>query len=124
MSPSNEQVAKKEMIDPGFVPALRDLVHELVERNYRKLEEDGRAGRLTAEELEFALNRYRRRLVDPPGEAFETAKATQISGDKRQWAILLDLWTAEEGQSDLTLEVSLRRMDGGVVVLIDDLHVL
>lgn len=41
-------------VPPDLIPALRELVHELVIGNignYAGLEADGRAGRLTAEEI-------------------------------------------------------------------------
>ncbi len=44
----------------------------------------------------------------------------------RRWGVRVDLWTAEEGRSDLTLELTLVEGDGGgePAVEIDDLHVL
>jgi hypothetical protein len=41
------------------------------------------------------------------------------------WSVYLDLWTAEEGRSDLTLELTLRDSPAGIYsVELDDLHVL
>ncbi len=51
------------MINPRFIPVLRELVHDLVEQDYRKLENDGRSGRLTAAELEYAVSHYHRHLL-------------------------------------------------------------
>lgn len=107
-----------------LVPALRDLVHTLVVGDYDALHSDGRAGRLSADELRQAISRYGRRLVDPPDAAFRSANAYAIEGSQHSWAVDLDLWTAEEGHSDLTLSVTAEETADGIWLTIDDLHVL
>lgn len=107
-----------QLLDP-----LKDLVHELVLGRFSNLERDGRSGRVTAEELERAVRDYGRILVDPPEESFVNADA-YATEENREWAIDVDLWTQEEGRSDLTLSVTARVVDGKVQLAIDDLHVL
>jgi hypothetical protein len=110
-------------IPAHLVPALQDLVRELVRGNFDGLERDGRAGRLTAAELRAAVRGYGRTLVDPPTEAFGAA-AHPVRGAPGRWAIELDLWTVEEGRSDLTLTVAAQELPDRVRTEVDDLHVL
>ena len=101
---------------------LRRLVHDLVVGAFTELESDGRAGRLTADQLRQALKVYPATLIELPDEALESADAYEVVGDANAWAIDLDLWTAEEGRSDLTLEVTARVTPGEIELAIDDLH--
>lgn len=108
-----------------LVSELRDLVHELVMSNFSQLEQDGRAGRLSADDLQATISRYGRTLIDLPEEAFSDDRFSiyQTRG-KSKWSIDLTLWTKEEGESDLTLQVEARIDKGDVLLEIDDLHVL
>jgi hypothetical protein len=105
-------------------PALRSVVDALVTQNYAALEADGRAGRVGAAGLEQAIARYGRRLVPLPEAAFEASMAYQHDAQRSHWAVDLDLWTAEEGRSDLTLSATVVEDGDDVRVEIDDLHVL
>lgn len=112
-------------IPKKLIPALKDVVHELVVGNFAKLEADGRAGRLSAEDLRQVLEDYGRTFVDLPDEAFEVGGgAVPLANENETWGVDLDLWTKEEGQSDLTLTMTVRDTDKGIVIEIDDLHVL
>lgn len=89
------------------------------------LEADGRIGRLTVEELSQALEDYGRSLVEIPDQGWEAADVYEIEDRLDTWGIDLPLWTLEEGRSDLTLSLTVSRLDSGqVTVEIDDLHVL
>jgi hypothetical protein len=65
-------------------------------------------------------------IVVPPGEPGDW------SGDVMQWetepgfsAVAVNMWTAQEGRSDLTLELELTTAtDGSTVTRFKDLHVL
>jgi hypothetical protein len=48
----------------------------------------------------------------------------ELKGQPRTWAVALDLWTAEEGRSDLTLSATVTAVGHNIDVEIDDLHVL
>jgi len=87
-----------------LLPALRQLVHDLAVGMFSELERDGRAGRVTAEELKRVVRDYGRTLVDPPEESFAKVEAYEVD-EGAEWAIDIDLWTQEEGRSDLTLSV-------------------
>ena len=111
------------MTVPKFLrPAIRDVVHELTAGNYELLERDGRTGRLTASEVRDAIQEYGRTLIDLPAVAFdEGGDSFQINNSR--WAVDQDLWTAEDGHSDLTLELdAVVTADGTWSVVITDLH--
>ena len=41
-----------------------------------------------------------------------------------RWSVRMDLWTAEEGRSDLSLELTIIESGRGYTVELDDIHVL
>lgn len=113
-------------IPPSSIPQLQDKIRELVKGNFDLLEADGRAGRLTASQLREAIHRYGRHLVDIPTEELVNSYDCPVDSESQQaWIIEVDLWTAEEGKSDLTLSVLLTvRNKEEFSLEITDLHVL
>ena len=66
-------------------------------------------------------------LVAPPGHAadWEITTVEVAVGDRPEVSVLVDMWTRQEGRSDLTLELLLTAEDGGGWLgSIVDLHVL
>lgn len=65
-------------------------------------------------------------LVVPPGDASTWSGWVVRSADRRGWAaVVVDMWTEQEGRSDLSLELELeRRPDGPVRAAFHGLHVL
>jgi hypothetical protein len=104
------------------VKAITDL---LVEGDYRAVERmtDGR--RLTADQIEQAVLDYGNTLVPLPPEALDHLDVYTSTSDPRLSGVEVDLWTREEGRSDLTLEVMLEsRDDGGYDVSVRNIHVM
>ncbi|HET8631749.1 MAG TPA: hypothetical protein VFL91_30360 [Thermomicrobiales bacterium] len=114
------------VVPPSLMSPLRALVDDLVAGDYAGLVTSGRAGRLTADELARAVRDYGRRLVALPEDAFvpDYVMAYRDGANPTLWSIDLTLWTAEEGRSDLTLQVLARETPAGAVITIEDLHVL
>ena len=108
----------------------RDTVHRLVEMlvvgHYDGVEGASRSRRLTAEQLRQAVEEYGRELRMPPDVVFDNLDVNEIEGAiPRAWWMLVDLWTVEEGRSDLTLEIRLTDTGGELYdIEIDNLHVL
>jgi len=97
----------------------------LVERDYQGLATLSRGKRLSAPEIERAISDYGRHLVMPPDKSLSKLDCVEVSGaNPRAFGIRVDLWTAEEGRSDLSLEFTVRGNDEQYVVEIDDLPVL
>ena len=118
---------------------VRHLVGMLVAGDYAGLEAISRGRRLTAEQLREAWEEYGGGLLlpgvpagelrMPPESVFETFDEDNIDvfelKSTRSWAVLVDLWTVEEGRSDLTLELVLTETGGEQYdIQIWDLHVL
>ena len=77
-------------------------------------------------DLQTVVARYRRTLVELPDDIFAT-DAVEVYpqlGNERSWKVDIDLWTKEEGRSDLTLQVMVEEDPDQVRVQIEDLHVL
>jgi hypothetical protein len=109
---------------------IRDTVHRLVEMliagDYDGLERTTRGRRLTGEQLRQAVEEYGRELRMPPEVVFDDLDLNEIDGALPQaWWVLVDLWTVDEGRSDLTLEIRLTDTGGEFYDMqIDNLHVL
>jgi hypothetical protein len=67
---------------------------------------------------------YPATVVSLPEEAWRFAGAFTAGGDGCPWYVHLDLWTAEEGRSDLTLEAEVREHRDGLVVEVENIHVM
>jgi len=64
-------------------------------------------------------------LVPLPDEAWESAEAICVApGPPRVWAFVVDLWTAEEGRSDLSMEGEVTETPNGLAVVVSDIHVM
>lgn len=117
----------ERMPSDEIIVAVKDVIHSLAKGDYKTLEADGRAGRLSAEDLRDAVATYGRSLIIPPDEAWEEEllrEAIPVGEQGNSWALVANLWTVEEGRSDLSLEATAEARPEGVLVSIDDLHVL
>jgi hypothetical protein len=107
----------------GCVSQIAQLVALLVSKSYRELVDRGWVGRLTIQEIETAISEYGRSLVDPPPGFFDRADVYELTSGSG-WHVDVPLWTAEEGESDLTLSLSVRMDGNSASIGISDLHVL
>ncbi len=105
---------------------LHQIVTMLVEKDYQTLESLSNGIRLTALEIETAIKEYSRTIVMPPENVFKNIDIIEVNGSKpKQWSVYFNLWTVEEGQSDLALELTLIDSDKQTYeVQLDDIHVL
>ena len=88
---------------------FREVVRRLVAGDYSSLA-DGVPGveplsAAAAEQIRDYLTEYPATLVELPDDTWRTSVAQWM---ETHWEVLVDLWTAEEGRSDLVL--------GGTVV--------
>lgn len=63
---------------------------------------------------------YGATLMELPEEAWQTSCAQWMHA---YWDVLIDLWTAEEGRSDLVLAARVFETDGGFQVEVHSVHV-
>lgn len=103
---------------------VRHVTDLLANRDYDTLEQFTHQRRLSAEQLATAISEYGGTVVPLPDHALERAEAFGTESGQACWSTV-DLFTAEEGRSDLTLELTLRQSDTDLYnVEIDNLHVM
>jgi len=113
------------MMDANFTSAVKRIVAMLVVGNYEELARITNEVRLDAESIERAVHEYGRKLVMPPSEAFDELDAIQIMNQVPcKWSVRMDLWTREEGRSDLSLDLTLIQYGDNYSVEVNDIHVL
>jgi hypothetical protein len=106
--------------------AVRDIIDHLTRGEYEAaVEAATRGARPSAEEFERAITDYGRTLINPDDRWWTTVTVTPLAGQPGAYHLAAPLWTAEEGMSDLTLELWAWESSGGLVdVEVLDLHVL
>lgn len=106
--------------------AVATVVDLLVDGDYESLETMSRGRRMSASDLQGAVADYGRTLVPLPPEALESLDVVAIDGAVRPTvSVVVDLWTEEDGRSDLSIELRLANTDAGAVeVEVVDLRVL
>ena len=85
-------------------PVLQDVVRRFAQGDYHlALGVPGvePVSAATAEQIRNYIAEYGATLVELPDDTWQTSIAQWM---ETHWAILVDLWTAEEGRSDLVLE--------------------
>jgi hypothetical protein len=81
--------------------------------------------RLTEDEIREAIVSYGRTLTVPPGDVPPDMRVNLIEGTPRRIVATMSLWTVEEGQSDLSLEMQMVEVAPGMWLSeIHNIHVL
>ena len=108
-------------------PALAAVVDRLVAKDYSGLAADGFIA-YTSDPNDGSIGTwiddYPATLVPLPDDAWEFAERGRCVDDPSVWWVVLDLWTAEEGRSDLSMEATGREIDGQLHVSITNVHVM
>src|SRR5687768_6485169 len=73
-----------------------------------------------AERMSGNVEAYGETLVDLPEESWKTSIAHWMG---THWDVLVDLWTAASGASDLVLHARVFEVEGGCRIEVDSLHV-
>jgi hypothetical protein len=110
-----------------FRPALADVVARLAALDYEGLKRDGIDPSPDDADLSMWIRNYGETgatIVPLPDVAWAKAEAWPIEAHPDQWFAVLDLWTQEEGMSDLSLEATVTESSGEVTVVIHNIHVL
>ncbi len=106
--------------------STKQLIICLINGRYKELQSISSGIRLSAEQLQEAVKEYGHKLIIPPENQFEELDVIEVLNSvPRKWSVRFDLWTEDEGRSDLTLEFTLIEQDEkGLGVELDNLHVL
>jgi hypothetical protein len=113
---------------PVFEDQIRSIVIDLLvllaDEDYDSvMERCGNSG-MTSDELRTAIRDYGRKVIAPPADYACINTYERESTAVPTWAVEADLWTEEEGRSDLTLSVTIAFEPSGPTVRLDNLHVL
>ena len=103
--------------------AVRSIVELLVSGDYRQIARTTKGRRLSEDEIRSAVVGYGRTLTLPPPKEFDRLNVIEVEGRiPREWSVTMNLWTEEEGRSDLSIELTVIE-SAEVVVELDGLHV-
>lgn len=103
---------------------VRSVVTLLVAGKFDELERITKGRRLSASEMASVIRRYGRKLMPPPFDEWKLDVIEVIGAMPMRWSVRVPLWTAEEGRSDLTLDLTVIKSREGMSVEMNDLHVL
>jgi hypothetical protein len=104
---------------------VRQIVALLVTKDYDQIVRLTGGQRLDAAAIESAIRDYGRTIVLPPDTAIHNLDVVCVqNAHPPRWSVRMPLWTAEEGRSDLSVELTIIEDGGGYVVELDDIHVL
>jgi hypothetical protein len=114
------------MIDAAKLShTIQHVVDHLIRGEYAAVEALTAGQRLNAGEIARAITDYGRQLVSPPADERPRSVVEIESSSPERWNVYVDLWTAEEGRSDLTLELTVTDSTHPMYeVQVDDIHVL
>lgn len=111
-------------LPPEGWSVLKKLVELLVNRDFESIKASGAAARVPVDALEDEMNEHGRSFIPLPDAAWERVEPIQVQ-DEARWYVDVDLWTVEDGESDLTLSVEVERAgDGTWKAEIQNLHTL
>jgi hypothetical protein len=112
-------------MDTKFSTPVRRIVELLAARNYDRIAKITKEQRLDAESIERAVRDYGRKLIMPPNEAFDQLDVVEVENVvPSRWSVRMNLWTLEEGRSDLSLELTLIQRGDDYGIELDDIDVL
>lgn len=104
--------------------AVRLVVRLLVDRRYIDVASLTARNRLTAGEIEQAIQEYGGTLVFPPEDAFSSMDVIELDGvSPPKWSVVMPLWTQQEGRSDLSIELTVEERLEGTRIELDNVHV-
>jgi hypothetical protein len=119
--PVRKDAEREGPIPSAWRPVLSRIVEALADHDYcLNVSVAGVApvSAKTAEQIRCYIQNYGATLTALPDEVWNTSVCIWM-GD--HWDALIDLWTDEEGSSDLVLQVRISESDGAYVV---DLHMV
>lgn len=103
---------------------VQHVVHLLANERYDELEALSKGVRLTAENMREALREYGGKATEPPAEAFDELDVIEVrNSTPKRYSVVMPLWM-DNTSSDLSLELTIIEAPQGMVVEVDDIHVL
>jgi hypothetical protein len=105
---------------------IEHVIRLLVARDYEALLLFAPSPGINANDLRSAAAQYFAQLIFPPIALEQLMNVVEVLNlQPKTWYVGIDMWTQEEGRSDLTLEMHFQEAAGDFYsVKIDGLHVL
>ena len=102
------------------------IVNLIVNCNYDEIVRLTNGVRLQSEHIKDAINEYGKTIISPPDNAYEDLDIIEIENvSPQKWSVRFDLWTKEEGRSDLSIELTLINTNEDLLnIEFDNIHVL
>ncbi|MFI6678213.1 hypothetical protein [Kribbella sp. NPDC050469] len=109
----------------ALMTTVRIVVDLLVRQEYDVIEAMTRGHRLSAEDIQTAIERYGRTLIAPPEDGWNAVEIYRVeSSSAPRFSVDVPLWSREEGLSELTLSLTLLEFAPGLFeTQVDDLRV-
>ncbi len=107
----------------GIVDVVRRILRLIVEQDYEALERLSDGRRLTADEIRGGFTEFPFDVVVPPEEKLASLIDVINVRDTNVQSVWVNLWTVEEGRSDLQLRLTLSEKPEGYDVEIDEILV-
>jgi hypothetical protein len=104
-------------------PTFRDIVKAFTQSDYgleRGIRGVAPVAADVAEQVRDYIGDYGETLVELPDETWETSVSQWML---THWEVIVDLWTAESGKSDMVLSALVFEVNDGFRIEIDSVHV-
>lgn len=112
-------------MDTKLKATVKRIVELLVAGDYQQVANITNQQRLDSRSIDEAITTYGCVLVSPPDQTYDELDIIAVTSSSRPcWSVRMNLWTAEEGRSDLTVELTVTEVNGQYAVELDDIHVL
>lgn len=106
-----------------LIKELNRIITLLVNKEYEKLTNEIDCQDLSSDDILNIIEDFGETLVVPKLEQLEELNIIDI--DENEWAIDFDLWTQESGKSDLTIQLTIKKIsDNNLNIQLEDIHVL
>ena len=104
--------------------AVKEVVDLLVAREYDRVVQITGGFHLSSEDMARAVKDYGRTLQTLPADAYDRLDVIQVRNvSVPTWSVRVDLWSEEEGRSDLSAEMTVIQDGDSMRVELDDIHV-
>lgn len=108
-----------------IIRICKHVIECMVDSDYKLLENEGALTRVSEKDIKRVLNDYNssENIIMPPDDYYQHIYINEYK-DGSGYHVDLDLWY-RDGQSDLTLQLDIRKKGyGKLIFIIDDLRVL
>jgi hypothetical protein len=104
---------------------MKTIVDLLVHEKYQDIENITGGNRLSSSDIKHAIQEYGHNVIAPPLSAFDSMDCVSIQGTPfSSWSVRMNLWTSDEGKSDLSIDATISEQDDGISLILEDIHVL